>query len=389
MRIRVLGVYYSFIRPAMKNLYYFVAHTFLKILSFLFFWVKPKNINKNNIKKILVVKLERIGDLILSLPALREIRNYFPESKVYMITTSYTKDILETSPYIDELLVYDRNASLKDKISFIKMLREYRFDLAIDLTTRNFMFLPVWILGFSKAKVTVGLNNYGRAFLYNIKVNPYPFIEVYGKEVMHILEPLGIKSDDYKPKLFLSRSNEGFIHRFFKEKNIDEEAIKVVIHPGGYYEALRWEEKSYAKVTEYILANYKAVVFFVGSKKEISLIERIVSCVGSSKNIFNLAGRLSLGESMALIAKANLFIGNSSGPLHIACGFDIPTISFLGPSIPKRWWPQGEKNIVFRGKLSNKDYDIEYSQNNDYRFLKRVSVEEVIKAVDSHLRIVK
>ena len=92
---------------------------------------------------------------------------------------------------------------------------------------------------------------------------------------------------------------------------------------------------------------------------------------------------------MALIAKANLFIGNSSGPLHIACGFDIPTVSFLGPSIPKRWWPQGEKNIVFRGKLSNKDYDIEYSQNKDYRSLRKVTVEEVIKAVDSHLRIVK
>ena len=88
---------------------------------------------------------------------------------------------------------------------------------------------------------------------------------------------------------------------------------------------------------------------------------------------------------MALIARSHLFIGNSSGPLHIACGFNIPTISFIGPSIPKRWWPQGKNNIVFRGKLSQGPYELEYSQNKDYRELKPVSAEEVIKAIDTQL----
>ena len=385
MRIRVLGVYYSFIRPAVKNLYYFTVDVFLKIFSFLFFWVRPKSINKDNIKRILVIKLERIGDLILSLPALREIRSYFPESKIYMITSPYTKDILETSPYIDELLVYDKNTPLRDKISFVKTLRKYCFDLAIDLTTRNFMFLPVWILAFSKSKVTLGLNNHGRAFLYNIKVKPYPFIEVYGKEVMHILEPLGIESDDYKPQLSVSKESEEFIHRFFKEKNVDEEAIKVVIHPGGYYEALRWEERNYAKISKHLINSHKAIIFFVGTEGEYQLIERIISYINPSLKTFNLAGKLLLSQTMALIKNAGLFIGNSSGPLHIACGFDVPTISFLGPSIPERWWPQGKKNIVFRGRLSERDYSIEYSQNKDYRSLKKITVDEVIKAIDKQL----
>ena len=378
-------MYYILIRPAIRKMYYLFASFSLGAVSLLLFWIRRKKIDNSKTKAILLIKLERIGDLVLSLPAIRKIRSYFPESKIYMVATSYTKDIVEASPYIDELLVYDKAVSLKDKVSFIRMLRKYCFDLAIDLTTRNFMFLPVWILGFSKAKVTVGLNNYGRAFLYNIKVKPYPGVEIYGKEVMHILEPLGIKSDDYKPKLFLSKSNEEFIHMFFKERNINETVIKVVIHPGGYYDALRWEEEKYAEVTERILSNYKAAVFFVGSKREVSLIEKIVSWAGDSKNILNMAGRLSLGESMALIARANLFIGNSSGPLHIACGFDIPTISFLGPSIPERWRPQGEKNIVFRGKLSSKDYDIEYSQVKDYKQLKPITVKMVREAVDKIL----
>jgi len=378
-------MYYSVVRPAIRKIYYSLVSFSLGTISLLLFWIRKKKVDNSEIKAILLIKLERIGDLVLSLPAIREIRNCFPDSNICIIVSPYTEAIVKNTPYVDEVFIYDEKASLKDRISFITSLRRYSFDLAIDLTTRNFMFLPVWILAFSKSKVTLGLNNHGRAFLYDIKVKPYSFPQMYAKEVMHILEPLGIKSDNYKPKLFVSKNNDKFIRDFFKERKVDNAALKVVIHPGGYYEALRWEEKNYAKVSEYIVKNYKVVIFFVGVDEEYSLVEKIISYVDSKSKFFNLAGRLSLGQSMALIAKADLFIGNSSGPLHIACALGIPTISFLGPSIPKRWRPQGDKNIVFRGKLSSKDYDVEYSQNKDYKQLKPVTMDMVVEAVNTLL----
>ena len=198
-------MYYKLIRPTIRKLYYLSVGLFFNVLSFFVFWVKPKKINKSDVKKILLIKLERIGDLVLSAPAIREIRKCFPKSHISIIVNPYTKDIVDGLPDVDEVLVYDSDGSLMDKLRFVKFLRCCNFDLAIDLGTRNFMVLPVWILYLSGAKTTVGLNNYGRAFLYNIKVKPYGCIEAYPEEVMHILEPLDIKSDDFLPKLFQKR----------------------------------------------------------------------------------------------------------------------------------------------------------------------------------------
>ena len=332
-------MYKEIARPLMKKIYYLLLETILRIISCLFIWRNIKRFNPDRVSKILLIKIERIGDLVLSTPAIREVRNNFPHSKISLIVNSYTKPVIENAPYIDDIFEYDKKTSFKEKLKFIRLLRLRNFDLAIDLTTRNFMFTPVWIIAFSRSKVTLGLNNYGRAFLYNIKVKPYPVIESYPKEVMHILEPLGIKSNDYKPKLFISKENEEFIRSFFIEKDIDDSVLRVVIHPGGYYKAQQWKDKNYAMVSEHIINNYKAVIFFIGMEREYPLVEKIISSINSRIKPFNLSGKLSLGQSMALIAKVDLFIGNSSGPLHIACGFGVPTISFLSPDIPERCYP--------------------------------------------------
>ena len=353
------------------------------IMSFFIFWIKPKRIKNSDVKKIMLIKLERIGDLVLSTPAIREIRKRFPESHISIIVNPYTKDIVDDLPDVDEVLVYDKNADFKDKFFFIKFLRRYKFDLAIDLSVLNFAFLPIWILYLSKSKIIIGSNNYGRAFLYNIKVKPYVDIVVYGKEVMCTLKPLGIESEDYQQKLFTSKKNDAFIEKLLAETVADENNIKVVIQPGGYYEAQRWSEENYVKISECLIDKYGVFVFFLGINKEHVFIERIVSSIKQSNRFVNLAGKLSLGQSMALISRVNLFIGSNSGPLHIACGFGVPTISFLGPTVLKRWSPQGKNNMVLRGKLSEANYYVEYSQNTDYQFLKKIKLEDVIEAIDN------
>jgi lipopolysaccharide heptosyltransferase II len=377
-------LYYRSLRPAIRAVYYFCWSLLLNTIGLLIFWVRPKRLDPDKVYNIAVAKLERIGDLILSLPAVSRIKAEFSRSSITMIVSPYTRPIVDKNPDLAEVLEYAPGMSLKEKIGFIRTLRQKKFDLAIDLNTRNFSFSPAWLLFFAKAKLTLGLNNYGRGFLYNIKVRPQRLPQFYGREVMHILEPLGIKAGDFRPKLFLPDESGSFINGYLDENNINPSETAVV-HPGGYYEALRWDKRKFAEAIQHLLEKHKMKVFIVGTTDEAEWAKDIVSFVSSKKRPINMVGKLSLKELMILISKSRLFIGGSSGPLHIACGFGVPTISFLGPSIPERWWPQGDNNIVFRGKLSEVSFELEYSQNKDYSELKTVTSPEVIEAIDIQL----
>ena len=139
----------------------------------------------------------------------------------------------------------------------------------------------------------------------------------------------------------------------------------------------------HAKEVADLIKKYKAKVFFVGNHKERDLVDKIIALMDEEP--INLAGKITLGQLMALISRCNLFIGNSSGPLNIALGFGIPTVSFLGPSVPERWWPCGEKNIVFRKGLPCSPCESRYCWRGDFACMKKIKPEEVIEAVDRQL----
>lgn len=385
-----MAIYYEYIKPLIRELYYSFFASFLNILSCFLFWIRPKPVNKEQVQRILLIKMERLGDLVLTTPAIRAIRQHFPLSTVSIVVNSYSRDIIGHDPHLDEVFVFDAQGihkTLKGKIQFIKRLRLRKFDLAIDLSTRDFLLLPPLLLYLSGAKVTVGLNNLGRGFLFNIKAKPYPKPRPLTKEIFHILFPLGITYSDTQPKLFLSGEDKDDVEQYLRGEKIREDDILVGIHPGGYFETIRWTKEGYAKVADYLMTRYNAKVFFVGGTKERDLADEIAGLMANTP--FNHAGKTSLGQLMALTSKCHLFIGGSSGPFNIALGFDIPTISFMGPSIPERWRPQGEKHIVFRRDLSCSPCESGYCWKKDFRCMTDITTQEVIKAVDKQISSAK
>ena len=378
--------YYETIRPLVRRICYFLFEVVLRILSLLIFWVHAKPLDLGRIHKIVLIKMERVGDLVLSTPAIRAIREKFPSSRISLIINPYTKEIIEKDPGLDEVIVYDRKSalrSLRAKIHFIRDLRKRRFDLGIDLSTRDFFFLPVWLLYLSKAKLTLGLDNLGRGFLFNAKVKPYSKPRPLAEEILHILSPLGITTSDTKPKLFISAKDNSYIQRILKKESIKESDFLICIHPGGMYETQYWRKDGYSKVTQHVISKYGAKVIFVGSQEEIELADEIISSI--NERPLNLVGQTSLGQLMALISGCHLFIGSSSGPLHIAVGLNIPTISFLGPTIPERWSPRGEKDVVFRKDLSCSPCNSGFCYRKDLACMRDIRPGEVIEAVDRQL----
>ncbi|MFH1772353.1 MAG: glycosyltransferase family 9 protein [Candidatus Omnitrophota bacterium] len=334
----------------LKKIIKAVIGLILVILSFILFWIRPKNARKEDTATILVVKMERIGDMVLSMPAINELKAVFPKSRILLAVNSYISDIAKNDPHIDELLIYDKEKVGKGfpgKIKFIKNLRARNFDLAVDLTTREFYFFPAFIVGLCRAKMKVGLDNNGRGFLFTNKVKPLSKPQYYPNEIMHILSPLGIIAGQVKLKLCLSGNDQKYIDTYLSEREVNNADNLIVIHPGGYYPEQHYRKYDFAKAIDYLIEKYAAKVFLIGAAGEQGLADEIINMTKAKAKPFNAAGIFTLGQSMSLISKAKLFIGNSSGPLHAACALSVPTISFLSPDAAERWRPQGKNDITF------------------------------------------
>jgi lipopolysaccharide heptosyltransferase II len=379
-------VYYNLIRPVLKKIYYLTCISALRALSFLLFWVRPKKLHAGHVRKLLVVKLERIGDLVLSVPAIHALKRKFPKSHITLVVNPYTKAIVSNDPSIDEIIVYDSNgphSGFRGKMSLLGLLRSRRFDVAIDLSTRDFFFLPVWLTYLSGAHLTLGLDNFARGFLFGIKVKPEKKPRPLAEEVLHILAPLNVTTSELQPKLFLSEEDRHYIKGYLESESITETDTLVCVHTGGFFKTQHWVEEGYSEVARYLIKRYNAKVFFVGSENEKTMVNEIINMI--HERPFNLAGEISLGQLMALISRCHLFIGSSSGPLHIAVGLNVPTVSILGPTIPERWNPQEENHIILRKDLPCSPCESGHCWKTDYACMRHVTAQEVISAADRQL----
>jgi len=147
-------------RFLIKKTFLWFSDIILNFIGYLLFWIKPCEIIEEEVKSILLLKLERIGDLVLTTPAIREVRKRFPNACIKMVVNTYTKPIIENDPNINEVLIYDKKAGILGKVRFVQGLKQEKFDLAIDLGTRDLLFLSSFLIFLSRAKASIGLNNY-------------------------------------------------------------------------------------------------------------------------------------------------------------------------------------------------------------------------------------
>lgn len=340
-----------------KNL---LATAFVDLIgSVLFFWIK-KNKPLGEVKNILVIRVDHIGDVITTIPSLRALRKAFPNAKISVMVRSLTKELLVNCPYINELIIYnppwyrgEKNFNILKNIRFLRNLRKRNFDLAIDFRgdLRN-----IFLAYLSKARNRLAYDVKGGGFLLTN-------IADYRKEHIHsidrnldVLEKLGIDAKD--------RSLELWIPQEIKKRIKLPERKFVVINPGSGGSKKLWTCEGFAKVADHIASKYKIEIVLTGSSGETKLTNGVESLM--SFKPLNLAGKTSLLELAEIIRRAKLFISPDSGPVHIAVAVKTPTIALFGTSLSEVWGYKSEKNILLENKGD----------------VKGIKPEDVIKAVD-------
>jgi len=298
-------------------------------------------------KNILIIRTDRIGDVVLSLPMASIIKKHFPECKVTFLLREYTKPLALNNPYIDEVITLAEENGKPSISKNISLLRN-KFDVCV-VAYPTYPIALILFLSNIKERIGTGYRWY--SFFFNKKIYEHRKSgERHELEYnVRLLQQLGINEpvneENVSFGISSSKENERKIKNYLVSQGVDFSKKIIIVHPGSGKSAVDLPiEKIRAIVKS--LSQEAIEILITGSGSEKELCQSLV--VNSSTK--NLAGIFNLGELIALIDRADLMIANSTGPIHIAAALGKHVIGFypkFTAASPKRWGPYSLKKKIF------------------------------------------
>lgn len=314
----------------------------LALLSPLLFYRRLKNPDNREIKKILLLRHDRIGDMVLSTGVFKALKKAYPDASIMVLASDSNKEVLQNNPDIDEVLVY------KGLRWFLKEVRQWKPDLALDLFY-TYELKTAFLTYISGAKYRLGFENADRQVFFNIKGPKMTKACSMIGHLAELINSLGVNLEGCEPHIYLSEEEISWARNYLIASRIDTFFPKVAMHPGGFYPSQRWQADGFAKVGRKIIEKFHANVILIGDRNEEGLIKKIKQQIGPG-NVF-VWHDLSLRQVISLLSQCDMLFCNNSGLLHAACVLKIPTVSTMGPTDPALWQPYGKNNIVIRQDL--------------------------------------
>lgn len=331
-------------------------------------------------KKILIIRTDRLGDVILSTPVIKNLRNFYPDSHIAFMVRPYTKAIVENNPYLNEVIVYDKNDKHKSIISSIKFcleLRKKKFDVAYILNPTNRANLIAFFAGIPKR---IGLNRkFGR--LLN---HPIPDKKHEGKKheldyTLGILEAAGIPVTEKNMYFPIEKISEEKIENLLLQHQIKDNDF-VVLHPSASCPSKRWPQENFIALAKLINEKTKLKITVISAENEKKFSKELTK----EKGIIDFRGILSVSDTGSLLKRTKLFVSNDSGPVHIAASLNTPVISIFGrndPGLsPKRWRPLGEKSFYIH-KPNSCENCLAHNCLKGFLCLKSITPEDVFALI--------
>jgi ADP-heptose:LPS heptosyltransferase len=295
----------------------------------------PRLPNWSLVRRVLLVRLRSIGDTVLMTPCLTAIKEFCPQAQITAVMEPLAAPLIEDHPLVDELLVVE--SSLRSRARVVAQLRRNRFDVAFNLhggTTATMM------IALSGARHTVGFAGHRQSWLLSIRA-PGPDV-ILGRETIHSVEQqltllhwAGVPYPSERPRLALSVSDDTRTAVEARLKAIGLGAF-AAIAPGAAVESKRWPAARFADVVDHLAEFWKLPSVVIGGPGQEAVAHEVADRANSRPPVVT---GLDLKELMALLAAARLYIGNDSGPTHIAAAFDRPMVVVFGSSDQTVWRP--------------------------------------------------
>ena len=305
---------------------------------------------------ILITRTDRIGDVVLSLPVIKTLSKVFPNEPIHMLVSSYAYPIVENYPGLSSVIKYEADDGSPNHAPRMRQLVQHLKDM--NLRTALMLVYDQEVLSVIKragVKDRMGpLTKIGGMFSYT-KWQPQHRSKVERHELeynLSLLKMLGVKEENFDSSLDLPIPRSSVLAAFDKLRSIGFDSPEhgyFIIHPCCGGSAKNWRYAYYAELANRLCAELKIPLILTGTEKEADVLSSIKQHVRSGK-AYNTAGLLSLKELMAVISETKLFVGPSTGPMHIASATGVPVASIFSPvkvQSARRWGPYSyNKSIV-------------------------------------------
>ncbi len=333
-------------------------------------------------KNILLIRLSSLGDIVLTSPAIRAVRQHFPHARIAMLVAKQSADLLTENPHLDEVVIFDRNAQNKDTGEMrrvIRLLRERNFDLAIDFQRKFRTSLLAYLSG---AKRRVGYHQ-PNGLLCTVRVpdrvnkSPRPDGIGLGLSVLHrrietelhrdseqlakqdpgssghaidryfdLLHAIGIPATDRTLELFITEADCAFACDTLATKGVHSDQVKIGLFPGAGWKLREWMPNRFAAIGDLVTKHFDAQVLIFGGANERGLVDLVANLMTTKPISF--AGDLRMRQLAALIEQCDLFITNDTGPMHVAAAMHTPIVALFGPGAHLRFQPLDPMHTTIR-----------------------------------------
>lgn len=306
-------------------------------------------------RNILVIDFGQLGDVVMSLPALRAIRERFPFAKITVAVGKPGKELLSLSGYANEILEVDR-VSLRDGptlisigriAKFVAQVRKQKFDFVIDLHS----YYETNILGFlSGAPHRLYSRRERRSLDFLGNFNPQPAKERTTAHLvdryLDLLKPLGIENAARTPVLKTSSTDDLAIEAMLKKQKAQSGELLAGIFPGAGNTSRVWPLQNFAEVADHLIRNDRMRVIVFAGPEERELVPQMRSVFPTGTIFFD---RLTIPQLASAQARLTLFISNDTGPAHIAAAVGTPIVMIMDRPDLHSFTPPGEQNRFIRG----------------------------------------
>jgi heptosyltransferase II len=339
--------------------------------------------------KIVVRGTNWVGDAVMTIPALRELRRIFPDARIALHTRSWAKGIFEDADFLDEILTFDKtNSKVKNALSQTKELKNHDFDLAVLFPNS---FESALVAKLAKIPRRFGFAKEGRSLLLtdaveipewkNSKHEVFYYLELIAEVENAYLGTKTVLQSELQTNLQISAERRAEARKILTENGVDLSKKTFALGVGSTNSrAKRWQAESYAALNDQFQNNLDANVIIVGANDEIDVAQEVFA--KSRKKPIILTGKTSLSEAVAILSEIDLLVSNDMGLAHIAPAVGTKTLVIFGPTNEQTTQPIGSEIIrkqVECAPCMLRDCPI------DHRCMTQISATEVFEKVKAVL----
>jgi lipopolysaccharide heptosyltransferase II len=287
----------------------------------------------SGVRRILIRANNWIGDVVMISPAVRAIREHFQDARIAIVAKSWVLETLRGHPDYDDLIEYDdrgRHGGLWGRARLAGELRRARFDLAVLFQKA---FEAAVLAALAGARIRVGYATDRRSLLLTHPLPLPPRGTHHVEQFLGIARALGCPVRDSSPSFFLDDSSRRSAESLLGASDDPASPPLVAFHPGASKGPRAWHEDRFAGLGIRLAQAAGARIVLLGDRSEAPLLERIRRRLPAAPQPLTAAG-VSIKEVGGILERCSLFVGNDSGPMHIAAALGVPSIGIFGPGSP-------------------------------------------------------